>query len=198
MRYRQTERRLLRLVFGVVLAFAILLAWGAALRESQNWRVGRAMNGFRADPNGEHAHELIQAIAGKAVTPAQGERILMLLLRPQITTRAAYPAGQPAKMSVRRPLHIEMPQGWIEFEQQVWADGQQIDASRQTSHNILFGFPEILTAWRRAPGAGHVSPGDPHRMPDQARRTKSCPVGAPSCMAPRASPGPARVAFARR
>ena len=115
------------------------------------------MSEFRAAPNGEHARALIQAIANRTVTPAQGKRVLMLLLHPQITTRAAYPAGQPAKMSVSRPLHIELPQGWIEFEQQVWADGQQIDASRQTKHNALFGFPEILTAWTEPlePGTYH-------------------------------------------
>ena len=148
MRNGQTGRRLWRFLFAGVLAFAILLAGDAALQKVRLGRAERAIDRFRAAPNGEHAHQLIQWLADKAVTREQGERILTLLLRPEIVTRPAYPAGQSAKISVSRPLPIEMPQGRIELEQQVWADGRDITIG--TSHTLtktLSGSPKILIGW---------------------------------------------------
>jgi len=157
MQHGQSGRWLLRLVLGIAVAAVLLLTWTAAVLEIRHGRVERAMARFRSAPNGEHTQTLIELLANRAVPREQGERILTLLLRPEVTTRPAYPAGRPAKMSVRRPLHIEMPQGRIVFEQYVWAAGERIDASREST-NRLFGFPQIFNAWLQPlePGTYHA------------------------------------------
>jgi hypothetical protein len=155
--HRKTNQRRQRLILGIGCPLALLLVWVVAAREIRYGRIERTIARFQVAHDGASAHALIESIANQAVPPEQGERILTLLLRPEITTRPAYPAGQPAKMSVRRPLHIELPQGRIAFEQYVWAGGERIDAS-QESTNRLFGFPEILKAWLQPlePGTYHA------------------------------------------
>jgi hypothetical protein len=50
---RQIRRR--QLVLAGILAVALLLAWGTALQEIRKGRVERAIDRFRAAPNGAHA-----------------------------------------------------------------------------------------------------------------------------------------------
>jgi hypothetical protein len=107
-----------------------------------------AIHKFASNPSRAGADKLIALIEERSPTRGQGARILKLLLWPEVTTRSAYPAGQPAKMSIERRFPLEIPQSRIVLEQFVWAGGQSIEAWRESS-NRLSRLPQIVDAWVR-------------------------------------------------
>jgi len=144
----QVGRWLVRLVLGGILALAVLLVGGLAVRKMQDRRAERAIDQFQAAPSAQRAAILTRWLAKGSVTQEQGTRMLTLLLRPEIVTRPAYPAGQTAHISVGRPFDIEMPQDRIELEQRVWADGRDITiGTSRTLTRTLSGSPKIVPGW---------------------------------------------------
>ncbi len=154
---RQSVRWLWRLLLGTTLALTLLLACGLAVQKMHDWRVERAMAGFRATPSPARVMRLTQWLAEGAVTQEQGARILTLLLRPTIVTRPAYPVGQSVGISVQRQFPLSLPGYRIEFQQQVWGAGRLMDTN-WVSRRTLFGSPEILNAWTQPmePGIYHA------------------------------------------
>jgi len=148
---------LLRPILGIVLASTVLLVCGVAVQRMHDWRVERALAGFRAAPGPARVVRLTQWLAQGAVTQEQGARILTLILRPTIATRPAYPAGQSVGISVQRQFPLSIPGYRIEFQEHVWGDGRLMD-SNWVSRSTLYGFPEILNAWTQPlePGIYHA------------------------------------------
>jgi hypothetical protein len=164
MHHRQTGRWRLRLILGIVLALAVLLACGLGVLGMRDWRVERAIDRFRAAPSSPRAARLTQWLAEGSATREQGERILILLLQPKIVTRAAYPVGQSVGISVERLFPIGIADARIEFQEQVWGDGRPMAARERQmdiswkSTSTLYDVPEILNAWTRPtePGVYHA------------------------------------------
>jgi hypothetical protein len=143
---RQLGRWLWRLIFGIALALAVVLACGLLVLKVHDWRVERAMARFCAAPSAQHAARLTRLLAERAVTPEQGARILTLLLWPNVVTRTAYPAGESVGVSVERPFSLSVAGYRIEFQEQVWGGERLLDTSGQFT-SMLYDIPEILTAW---------------------------------------------------
>jgi hypothetical protein len=169
MRGRQAGRWLLRFGRAVVLTLVVVVVLSVAVVKARNWRVDRAIDRFQAAPSQKRANELIKLIAGRAVTRGQGQRILALLLRPQVITRAAYPAGQPAKVSITRRWDIEIPQGEVLLQQFVWTGGRWIDAGGDRHRRL----PPILDGWVQPlePGTYHAQIHTECRIKLPARRS---------------------------
>jgi len=168
MRAGQTGRWLLRFSLAAVLAGVVVAALGVVVVKARNRRVDGAIDRFHAGPSQERANELVKLIADRAVTHGQGSRILALLLRPQVMTRAAYPAGQPAKVSLQRRWDIEIPQGEVVVQQFVWAGGRWIDAGGDGRLRV----PPILNGWVQPlePGTYHAQIRTECRIKLPARR----------------------------
>jgi hypothetical protein len=159
MRHKQAGRRLGRPVLGIILAFLILATASATMVKVRTWRVERTIGRFRAAPSQAGAGELLRLLLDRTATREQGARILPLLLRPEVTTRSSYPAGQPAKVSIELPFRIDDGQGRIRMglKQSIWADERLIDTNPDPLR-MLHGFPAVVTAWLRPlePGTYHA------------------------------------------
>jgi hypothetical protein len=176
----------LRFILGSALALAALLACGLVVLEVRDWRVERTIARFEAALSSSRAGRLTQLLAEGSVTREQGERILTLLLQPEIVTRTAYPAGQSVGISVERPFHISVAGSRIEFQEQVWGAERQMDASWKST-STLYGFPEVLNAWIQ-----------PHHVQDhQYRKKKAHAMGSPLCKTENTSRASTRCACAR-
>jgi hypothetical protein len=86
-------------------------------------RVERAIALFEQKPSQAGADELVGLLSDHAATAEQGERILMMLLRPVVRTRPAYAAGRPVSLALERPFQLD-------FEDALW----QLDQIGIDSH----------------------------------------------------------------
>jgi hypothetical protein len=126
----QQERQ--RLVFRCLVGAGVVLLLGAAWWAVRYGPVEVAIHGFASSPSQTEADKLMALLDQRRPARRQGARILKLLLSPEITVRGAYPAGQPANVSVARRWRIEVPQGRIVLEQSVWVAGRPTNACRES------------------------------------------------------------------
>jgi len=148
----------------VAVAFWILAATGTLMVLSvlclaidsrvRSWRVERAIRRFETAPSLVRADRLMEQLDHGIPTPQQGERILRLLLQPGITTRTAYPVGQPAGISAELPFRLYVPHGSIQLRQGI--EGEETPAKRQIPRgtNTLTTTPHFFLVHSLPPEPG--------------------------------------------
>ncbi len=97
----------LRFAGASVLAAVIVLVWWLLVGQIPRWRLQREIHQFKVAPSQTLANKLMGHLTDATVTTEQGECILGLLLKPKITTRGSYPAGEPAGICVELPFSLE-------------------------------------------------------------------------------------------
>ncbi len=145
MRQEAGQQRRKRLLFRCLVGAGVVSLAGAAWWAVRYVPVEVAIHGFASNPSQAGTDKLIALLDKRRPTRGQGARILKLLLQPEVTTRGAYAAGQPANVSVGRRWHIEVPQGRIVLEQFLWVAGRPMDACRESMNRSLSS-PKILDA----------------------------------------------------
>lgn len=152
-RDRRCWRAFLWLLVGVACVMAASRGW-RAVRSRQ---VERAIGRFEAEPSQAGADRLLRLLSKEAATEDQGGRALKLLLWPEVTTRAGYPAGKTAKVAVATPFLLEVPNGRIEMKRILWREGERRYEWPGRVTSRLSTAPEIL-----APCMGAKAPGIHH------------------------------------
>jgi len=156
---RRTVRSVLRrMCIGV--ACAVVLAgvlWGSYVGVNY-WRVERAIEGFEAGTSQARADVLVRMIDRGVPTGKQGERILELLLRPEMVTREAYPRGRYPGFALELPFAVRFGNVSIGREEEIVRDGVSVRTSQGGGDDILMGKPrlEVLSGPPRTPGTYHV------------------------------------------
>lgn len=80
---------------------------------------------FESRPSQRLVDELSELLDRQIATPEQGERILKMLLYPEVTVRAAYPAGVPPNFSMERCFDVHFPHSTVSRSAELWADGEE-------------------------------------------------------------------------
>jgi len=123
----------------------------------RSWQVERAIAHFEQSPSQKRADALVRLLQSHAATTTQGSRVLTLLRRPLVTTRAAYPAGQDVGIALEQPFGLNFRDTLWRQEKIGMVDGQD---SRKTSGN---GKDDPRTLYLRGLLADQARPGV-HRL----------------------------------
>lgn len=150
MRLPRVRLRLLLIVLGIVAAAALGLRLGWAV-----YRYGvveRAIAGFEASPSQVAAKRLGGLLDDRVPTNKQARRTLELILRPEVTTRNAYPAGRIPTVRVEMPFRLRFHDSQVALEQQLWLEGQDTPSDSGLSiHGDLLDRPVNILAFGETP-----------------------------------------------
>lgn len=128
------KRRHVRPAFRCLLTGIALLgvAWFALppiMQPRQRRAVEAVLARFEAGPSREGVNELVQLLDSRRLTAAQGERILKMLLYPNVITRPAYPLGKSPTCSLERPFRVRFAHAMASSQTEIWADGKRLNGS---------------------------------------------------------------------
>jgi hypothetical protein len=158
MRSRSVKIVLKRAGMGLVGAAVLLgLCWG--LYEAANyWRVERAIGRFETGPSQARADVLVKMIDNHVPTAKQGERILGLLLRPQIVTRETYPRGKYPRFALELPFAVRFRNVSIAREEEILRDGVPLRSHQGGGDDVIRSQTRLRVLYRspRTPGMYHV------------------------------------------
>ncbi|MHC4529873.1 MAG: hypothetical protein ACYS29_18540 [Planctomycetota bacterium] len=130
-------------VLATIFAAALLLRYLIVPRV-QRRRIESAIAGFESQPSQANADALAALISSQVATSGDAERIVLLLLRPKVTTREAYPLGEKPIISVERSFYVRFRDETIEVERHVWAEGEQQYGSSSKGGNYFGTRPQLL------------------------------------------------------
>ena len=131
-------RRQIRSVVVVLLVVAVVLAYALAFRPW--WRIHRAeafMARYAAERDERVAQKLADLLDQQSVPPDLGNRILKLLMMPEVTVRDAYGSDRPVYIAVRYPFPFTLRRTQVYSTEFFYAGGEQQQGSEGgacTSH----------------------------------------------------------------
>jgi len=119
-------RRQIRSAVVVLLVVAVVLAYALAFRPW--WRIQRA-EAFMARYAVERDERVAQKLAGlidrQSVPPDLGNRILKLLMMPEVTVRDAYGSDRPVYIAIRYPFPFMLRRTQVYSTEFFYAGGEQ-------------------------------------------------------------------------
>ena len=140
-----------------VLAAAVaglFFAWFFLVPQVHHWNAERAIGRFEAGGSQAAAEKLIKRLRAGVITAPQGQRILKLLLRPQVTTRSAYRVGEPAWICAELPFRLRFPDGRIMLRCGLEGADTLVKAANQRAYDELLTTPQFFVAHRAPPRPG--------------------------------------------
>jgi hypothetical protein len=117
-----------------LLCAAALATYYVFRSQIRTWRVEYAISRFEKNPTQDKADALIYFLDNKAANTTQGERILRLLFRPELTKAQTYQQGETVAVGADRQFRIKLDKAAIMGEESVWVNGQ-----RQASRHLQGG-----------------------------------------------------------
>ena len=109
----------------IILAIVIVVSTGAYLGFALFDRVCTelAIAHFRARPSATGAQTLADLIDDDSATPKEVERILPLVLTPQVTKQEKYPLGEVPTVQVGLPFELTFRNFVVDVNETVWVEG---------------------------------------------------------------------------
>lgn len=122
------QRKRIRAIFLGLLAVGVGVVFvGRVLVPAlQSRQVERAIARFETSPSQAAANELTELLDRGIPSRQQGERMLKVLLYPKIVTRAVYPAGFPAVVSLERPFEVRFSYACAVEHVELLLDGRRV------------------------------------------------------------------------
>jgi hypothetical protein len=131
MRGKLIERVLRRVAIGAVCVVAGGgLCWGLHFGYRYlrvEWAIGR----LEAGPSQARADVLVGLLEDNIPTVKQGERMLELLLTPQVTTRASYPLGRCPMIALGPPFALRFQNAGLGGSEELLCNGTTVRHSRR-------------------------------------------------------------------
>ena len=105
---RRTRRRTVwtRVLAIVVIGLLFIPIIWTVSRHLHNLHVDLLIKKHRANPTQETADGLCELLNDSSVPPEKGNKILVMLISPEIITRETYAAGKPLYVAVTRPFDL--------------------------------------------------------------------------------------------
>ena len=145
------ERVLRRVAIGAVcVVVGGGLCWGAHFGYRYlrvEWAIGR----FEARPSQGRADVLVRLLEDNIATVKQGERMLELLLRPKVTTRASYPLGRCPMIALEPTFALRFQNAGLGGAEELLCNGTTVRHNRRRDGRGEEG--RLLIGPSRAPEA---------------------------------------------
>jgi hypothetical protein len=135
--------------FFILLAVVAVLGTGAWLGLVLYDRISTelAILHFTASPSQTGAQTLTELVDGGAATPKQVQRILPLLLTPQVTKEPVYPLGPAPKVRVERPYEVVLENLVVDVNEFVWFGGESQYGTGMAGARTLGKNPHALSLY---------------------------------------------------
>jgi hypothetical protein len=158
LRSRKRRLALRGVLLGVACVVGSASLWTMIGPVVRSRRVERAIALFERKPSQAGADELVGLLRDHAATAEQGERILVMLLRPVVRTRPTYAAGKPVSLALERPFRLDF-QGVLWQLDQIGIDGrlQFADSGRRGAVKRTLHV-QGLDSQRAKPGVHQLDP----------------------------------------
>lgn len=132
----------------------LFFVWFFLVPQVRYWNVERAIGRFETGGSQAAAERLIRKLRAGVATAAQSERILKLLLRLQVTTRSAYPVGEPAWICAELPFRLRFPDGRIMLRCGLEGADALAKAASQCGNGELLTTPQLFLVHPAPPRPG--------------------------------------------